>query len=67
MIITASYHIWAAQKSLYGPYNETLGAIKDAEPRTTAKLMGILVVIFILGIVPNLIYGILLTYIGGIL
>lgn len=67
MIITASYHIWAAQKSLYGPYNETLGAIKDAEPRTTAKLMGMLVVIFILGIVPNLIYGILLTYIGGIL
>ncbi len=67
MIITASYHIWAAQKSLYGPYNETLGPIKDAEPATTAKLMGMLVVIFILGIVPNLIYGILLTYIGGIL
>ena len=67
MIITASYHIWAAQRSLYGPYNENLGPIKDATRLTTAKLMGILVVIFVLGIVPNLIYGILLTYIGGIL
>lgn len=67
MIITASYHIWAAQRSLYGPYNENLGAITDAGRNTTIKLLGILVVIFVLGVVPNLIYGILLTYIGGIL
>lgn len=67
MIITASYHIWAAQKSLYGPYNERLGAIKDADRPTTVKLMGMLIVIFALGVVPNLIYGLLVTYIGGIL
>lgn len=67
MIITASYHIWAAQKSLYGPYNERLGAIRDADGPTTAKLMGMLIVIFVLGVVPNLIYGLLLTYAGGII
>lgn len=67
MIITASYHIWAAQRSLYGPYNENLGRISDAGTGTTVKLMGMLIVIFVLGVVPNLIYGILLTYIGGIL
>lgn len=67
MIITASYHIWAAQRSLYGPYNENLGHINDASRQTTMKLMGILIVIFVLGIVPNLIYGILVTYVGGIL
>lgn len=67
MIVTASYHIWAAQKSLYGPYNEKLGAIHDADRATTVKLMGMLIVIFVLGVVPNLIYGILITYVGGII
>lgn len=67
MIITASYHIWAAQKSLYGPYNETLGQIRDVGKREFAILLGTLVVIFVLGIYPNLIFGLLTGYLGGIL
>lgn len=67
MIITASYHIWAAQKSLYGPYNETIGSMRDIGKREFAILCGTLVVIFVLGIYPNLIFGLLTGYLGGIL
>ena len=67
MIITASYHIWAAQRSLYGPYNENLGQIHDVTGYQFAVLMGTLIVIFVLGIAPNLIYGMLVSYVGGII
>ncbi len=67
MIVTASYHIWAAQRSLYGPYNENLGKIADLTPSRFAILIGTFAAIFILGIVPNLIYGILVSYVGGII
>lgn len=69
MIVTASYHIWAAQKSLFGPYNETLGKIRDINSKEISILMGLLIMIFIIGIVPNLVYVPLVSYIahlGGI-
>jgi len=69
MIITASYHIWAAQKSLFGPYNENLGKIGDINSKEISILMGLLIMIFIIGIVPNLVYVPLVSYIahlGGI-
>ncbi len=67
MIVTASYHIWAAQRSLYGPYNENLGKISDISANRFAILLGTFAGIFILGVVPNLIYGILVSYLGGII
>ncbi|HLH86058.1 MAG TPA: proton-conducting transporter membrane subunit, partial [Thermoplasmataceae archaeon] len=66
MIITASYHIWAAQRSLYGPYNETIGPIKDVGVSQLAVLSWLLVTIIILGVLPNLFFGILTPYVGGI-
>lgn len=67
MIVTASYHVWVAQKALYGPYNEKLGHIKDVTRREFAMLCGLLVVIFVLGIFPNLLDGLLTAYVGGLI
>lgn len=66
MIITASYHIWAAQRAFYGPYNEHLGRIRDSSKYQTAVLGVTLLVILILGIFPNLLFGILTAYTGGL-
>ncbi|MEM3676046.1 MAG: proton-conducting transporter membrane subunit, partial [Thermoplasmataceae archaeon] len=66
MIVTASYHIWAAQRSLYGPYNETIGPISDVHLPQVAVLSWLLISIIILGVLPNLFFGILTPYIGGV-
>lgn len=67
MIITASYHIWTAQRALYGPYNETLGKVSDASKKEIAILASVTIVIFVLGVYPNLIFGIISAYVGGII
>ena len=54
MLITASYHIWAAQRALYGPYNERLGKISDISGPALAILLIIFIIILILGIFPTL-------------
>ena len=64
MIITASYHIWAAQRALYGPYNETLGPMNDIGRHDIMVLGSLLILIFVLGIYPNLIFGIISKYVG---
>ena len=64
MIITASYHVWAAQRALYGPYNETLGSIKDIGRHDIMVLGSLLILIFVLGIYPNLIFGAISKYVG---
>ena len=67
MIVTASYHIWTAQRTLYGAYNENLGKIKDASRSEIAILASVTLVIFVLGVYPNLIFGIISAYVGGII
>ncbi len=67
MIITASYHVWLAQRTLYGPYNENLGHIKDVDRKEFTTLCGLLVLIFILGIFPRLLDGLLTAYVGGLI
>ncbi|BAB60271.1 NADH dehydrogenase I chain K [Thermoplasma volcanium GSS1] len=62
MIITASYHIWTAQRSLYGPYNENLGFIRDINSGEFMILIFLVLVIFVLGIYPNLIFANLVNY-----
>ena len=66
MLITASYHIWSAQRTLYGPYNETIGAISDVNVMEFALLLMLGVLIVVLGLFPNLFYGLFLHYLGGI-
>ncbi|MGC8515025.1 MAG: NADH-quinone oxidoreductase subunit M [Thermoplasmata archaeon] len=67
MLITASYHIWAAQKALYGPYNEKLGKISDVSGGALAMLLLIFTIILILGIFPVLFFGPIQAYAGGII
>jgi len=67
MIITASYHIWAAQRSLYGPYNENLGKIKDVSALQFTLLLFMMITIFIFGVIPNLYYGSFLAYLGALI
>ena len=67
MIVTASYHVWVAQRALYGPYNEHLGHIRDINRKEFATLCGLLVLIFVLGVFPNLLDGLLTAYVGGLI
>ena len=66
MIITASYHIWTAQRSLYGPYNENLGFIRDVRAGEFLILIFLVLVIFLLGIYPNLIFPNLVNYTSNV-
>jgi NADH-quinone oxidoreductase subunit M len=65
MIITASYHIWAAQRTLYGPYNEKLGRIRDLSRTELSAMLSIFIVILILGIFPRIVFPLITGYIGG--
>ncbi len=67
MLITASYHIWAAQRALYGPYNENLGRIRDVSGGQLALLVLVFITILVLGIFPSLFFGPIQSYAGGIL
>ncbi|WP_075056671.1 hypothetical protein [Thermogymnomonas acidicola] len=66
MIVTASYHVWAAQRALYGPYNENLGQIRDLGKGEFAITLSIMVVVFILGVYPNLIFPLFTHYVGSL-
>lgn len=56
VVLTASYHIFALQRSIFGPYNEYLGDIKAQKHELYATLLP-LVLIFILGIYPGLLFS----------
>ncbi len=67
MLITAAYHIWAAQRSLYGPYNETIGKIEDVSPFQFSILLTLAIFLVVLGLFPNMFFSLFTTYIGGLL
>lgn len=67
MLITASYHIWAAQRALYGPYNEDLGAIHDVSRGEFTMLILVFISILVLGVFPVLFYGPIQAYAGVII
>lgn len=66
MIITASYHIWAAQKALYGPYNENLGQIRDLSRSEASAMLLMLISILVIGVFPRIVFPLLTGYLGGI-
>ncbi|MCL4328756.1 MAG: NADH-quinone oxidoreductase subunit M [Candidatus Thermoplasmatota archaeon] len=67
MIITASYHIWMAQRTLYGPYNEHLGGIRDLSRPEMAVLGAVLILILVLGVFPSPLFSLFSSYAGGII
>jgi len=56
VVLTASYHMFALQRSIFGPYNEYLGDIKANKNELYAAVFP-LALIFILGIYPALLFG----------
>ncbi len=65
MLITASYHVWTAQRALYGPYNETLGNISDVPRFEFSLFLLFSILIVILGLFPNLFFNLFVNYLGG--
>ena len=70
LIITAAFYIWAAQRSLFGYYNERLGRLKDINKQEFLILFFILAGTIFLGIYPTLLFKLLTEYasnLGGLL
>ncbi len=67
MLITASYHIWMAQRTLFGPYNENLGNISDSTPGSSVILTIIMMAIIILGVFPHYAFQLLSSYASGVI
>ncbi len=68
LVVVASYHIWALQRTLFGPYNNYLGNIRDMLPREFWPLIVLLILVIIVGIFPSPIYSMFGNYaqfIGG--
>ncbi len=57
VVLTASYHVFALQKTIFGPYNEFLGDIKSRKEDVYASVFP-LAAIFLLGIYPAIIFNI---------
>jgi len=53
VLITAAYYLWACQRSIFGPYNRTLGKIKDLEPFELVPLATLIALIAFFGIWPR--------------
>ncbi len=56
VVVTASYHMFALQRSIFGPYNEYLGDIKANKKELYSAILP-LAIIFLLGIYPALLFG----------
>ncbi|MCL4315050.1 MAG: NADH-quinone oxidoreductase subunit M [Candidatus Thermoplasmatota archaeon] len=66
MLITASYHIWMAQRTLFGPYNEVLGNIHDAGASSSAILTVMMLAIIFLGVFPHSVFELFTNYASGV-
>lgn len=66
MLITASYHIWMAQRTLFGPYNEKLGNISDATVSASAILTVMMLAIIFLGVFPHSVFELFTNYASGV-
>ncbi|SMD31240.1 NADH-quinone oxidoreductase subunit M [Picrophilus oshimae] len=66
MIIAASL-IWAAQRALFGPYNENLGSIKDLNKPEFLILLGLFALAVLSGIYPDIFFKIISIYAGGVI
>ncbi|RJS69005.1 NADH-quinone oxidoreductase subunit M [ANME-2 cluster archaeon] len=54
---TAGYHLWAVQRTLWGPYNEYLGDIKEIKWYEFATLAIWTILFIVLGIYPQPIFN----------
>ncbi|MGC8985157.1 MAG: complex I subunit 4 family protein [Thermoplasmata archaeon] len=66
LVLSASYHIWALQRTIFGPYNNYLGKIGDMIPREFWPMLILFLLVLIFGIFPSPIYNLFLQYSGGV-
>ncbi|MFQ5761580.1 MAG: NuoM family protein [Candidatus Bathyarchaeia archaeon] len=52
IVITAGYFLWALQRAIFGPYNESLGEIKDLHAHEFIPLGTLAVLLIIFGVFP---------------
>jgi NADH-quinone oxidoreductase subunit M len=68
VVLTASYHVFALQKTIFGPYNEFLGDIRARKAELVVSILP-LAVVMLLGIYPALIFHIfnihVIQFLGG--
>ena len=70
LILIAAYLIWAAQRSLFGFYNEKLGPLKDLNRSEFTILFFILISSIFVGVYPTLFFKLLSIYaahLGGLI
>ncbi len=69
VVLTASYHVFALQRTIFGPYNEFLGDIRARKEDLLVAILP-LAIIFLLGIYPALLFHTfnihLMPFLGGI-
>jgi NADH-quinone oxidoreductase subunit M len=58
---TAGYHLWAVQRTMFGPYNEYLGDVKEIKWYEFTPLAIWTIIFVILGIYPEPIIGMMQT------
>ncbi len=62
LMIATGYFLWAAQRSLFGPYNESLGKLIDLNRYEMIILLFMLFISIFFGIYPEPIFGMLHIY-----
>ncbi|WP_337860066.1 NADH-quinone oxidoreductase subunit M [Ferroplasma sp.] len=70
LIIIAAFMIWAAQRALFGFFDERLGRLKDISKQEFAILFSIMALSIFFGIYPTLFFRILTAYashLGGLI
>ncbi len=69
VVLTASYHVFALQRTIFGPYNEFLGNVSARREELLVAILP-LALIFLLGIYPALVFHIFnihaIQFLGGI-
>lgn len=63
LVLSASYHVWALQRTIFGPYNNYLGKIEDIIPREFWSMLILFLIVLAFGIYPAPIYNI---FAGGV-
>ncbi|MGE9810746.1 NADH-quinone oxidoreductase subunit M [Ferroplasma acidiphilum] len=70
LIVIAAFLIWAAQRTLFGYFNERLGRLRDVNKQEFLILFFIMVCTIFLGVYPTLFFKILTAYashLGGLI
>ncbi|AGB49651.1 proton-translocating NADH-quinone oxidoreductase, chain M [Methanomethylovorans hollandica DSM 15978] len=61
IIITAAYHLWAMQRTMFGVYNEKFGALKDISASQTFSMAVIAILILYFGLNPSPVLDMMIT------